>query len=132
MIQIKASALFNSRPVSDAARRANLRNLYRAGGFLRTTMKRLFRFRKAKVPSEPGTPPRTHTKRLPRSIRFAVDERTGSVVVGPAVQALEIIGQVHEEGLVYRGAQYPARPFKGPALEKARPRLPAPWRDSIR
>ena len=79
-----------------------------------------------------GQPPHTHTKRLPQAIKYAVEKKTGSVVIGPDVESFGTAGKAHEHGGQFRGERYPRRPFMGPALEKTKERLPKMWAGSVR
>ena len=112
-----------------AQRRANIATLPHAGAAIRLTAMRSIRKRKGASPR--GTPPHTHTKRLPRSILYGVDKAAESVVIGPARTKIGPAGRVHEHGGRIKQDSFEPRPFMGPALEKTRSRLPAMWAGSI-
>ncbi len=100
----------------------------------------------SKRPSQPGRPPHTHQKTLPKSIRFAYDEERTSVVIGPvplpgktgtAPAALEAGGnsklRTMRRGIqVVRTSAIRARPFMGPALEAEEPNLPPLWANCLK
>jgi len=95
---------------------------------------------RAKGPSAPGTPPHEHYGDLDRSIAVAIDEATGSVVVGPRESIVGERGSILEFAGTYdpdagrdrfgrfltghasrkapSGAKW-ARPFMRPAFEQA-------------
>lgn len=78
--------------------------------------------------SKPGTPPFSHRRHgLKDSIVFDVDKQEGTAFIGPNFRQIANLGQVHEFGGIRYGRKYPARPFMGPALKRAKPRLPAMW-----
>jgi len=112
------------------ARRANIRTLAHAGAAIRLAAK--WSIRKRKGPSAEGTPPHTHTRRLPRAILYAVEKRAQRVVIGPSRTLIGRVGAVHEHGLRYMGDQYEPRPYMGPALKQTEDRLPSMWEGSIR
>jgi len=76
----------------------------------------------AKGPSPAGKPPHTHKG---RHLRRAIwtDVQPSMAVIGPRYSVVGDAGAAHEFGETFRGAQYPLRPFAGPALEVAAPRL---------
>lgn len=81
-------------------------------------------------PSPPGSPPYTGRRRfLKRAIRYAVDER--GAIIGPSYGLVGESGQAHEFGGTYKEAEYPERPFMGPALEKNLDRMLGDWEASI-
>ena len=93
-------------------------------------------------PSAAGTPPHTHTQtltkkgktkkgHLPRSIAYAVDKSRQEAVIGPRASVVGEAGAAHELGETYMGDDYEERPFMGPALERAIPRLPGEFTGSI-
>jgi len=69
---------------------------------------------------------------LKRSILFGVEKNRMAVVIGPAKSLIGISMTAHEFGGMYRRRKYPRRPLMGPTLEKAAPRLPALWADSVK
>ena len=76
--------------------------------------------------SPPGEPPLTKNGLLPRSILYSLDTSAGvpRVFVGPTQNLMGTSMQPHEHGGSYRGHDYPARPFMGPALGKEAGELP--------
>ena len=83
-------------------------------------------------PLEMAVPPHTHTKRLPRAIKYAVEKQRGRVVIGPEVESLGTAGKAHEHGGTYKHERYARRPFMGPALEKTKERLPRMWAGTVK
>ena len=112
-------------------------------------------------PASPaGTPPYTHTGFLRDDILYSYDAVHQSTVIGPWRKPW--LNQLHEYGgtipmIVVRGSRgttwlqraksrvrrssrvvksltvrYPARPFMGPGLLAAQPKLPQMWADSVR
>jgi len=120
----------NFRKVLRKAKDATFRSLGHAAAALRLMARRSIRRRKG--PSRPGTPPHTHTKRLPSAIVYAVDRPDQRAVIGPARSIAGTSGMPHEFGGRYKGQRYPRRPFMGPALEQVRDRLPRMWASSVR
>lgn len=112
------------------------------GAFVMTTAKRSIK--KSKRPSQPGSPPKDGGI-LKRFIRFAYDESTRSVVIGPgllpgrtnAPTVLESGGS-GARWVIVNGTRrkinvsYKARPFMVPALEKRLPELPLLWQNAIK
>ncbi len=94
MITIGMTAQFDSILVSKAIRRAKKGVLRKQGSFLRTTASR--KIRKGKKASRPGTPPRTRTGYLKKSIRYFAGE--DSVIIGPRISVIGRIGALHEFG----------------------------------
>ncbi len=130
MIGIRARTKPRFDRVRKRAMRANIESLAHAGGAIRLAARRSIRKRKG--PAPPGQPPHTHTRKLPRSILYAVDKRRQVVVIGPAVHLLGTAGKAHEHGGRFRGGRYPRRPFMGPALLKVKDRLPKFWAGSVK
>ena len=86
--------------------------------------------------SKPGNPPLNHTGVLKKSIRFAFDRVTNSVLIGPVPrkggkggELLEFGGDVFRKG---RSQNYAARPFMGPALIKEVGKMVGLFHDSIK
>jgi len=130
MVGVKAKTRSQMHKVARKAKQANIENLGHAGGAIRLAAVRSIRKRKG--PAKPGQPPHTHTRRLPRAIKYAVDKSRQVVVIGPDVESFGTAGKAHEHGERYRRERYPKRPFMGPALEKIKPRLPKLWAGSVR
>lgn len=127
---MKARTRSQMHKVARKAKRANIENLGHAGGAIRLAAVRSIRKRKGPAPA--GQPPHTHTRRLPRAFKYAVEKQRQTVVIGPDIQSLGTAGKAHEHGGHYRRERYPKRPFMGPALEKTKERLPKLWAGSVR
>ena len=86
--QVRMSKVFLDRErVIARIGRAAAKTLAKAGAYIRRTAKGKIRY--AKSPSSPGSPPHAHrekygTSPLRELLYFAYDERSGSVVIGPA------------------------------------------------
>lgn len=83
--------------------------------------------------SPPGTPPYTHPyskkKRktqgsLPGAILYDTELDPDAVVIGPSAELFSKVGKPHEHAGGFRGANYPERPFMGPALSRQIGSLP--------
>ncbi|HYW78050.1 MAG TPA: hypothetical protein VE890_00675 [Thermoguttaceae bacterium] len=130
MIRLQSRTHFDGRKVHQKAKQANITNLGHAGAALRLIARRSIRQRKGPAPA--GSPPHTHTRRLPRAILYAVDRQRSLVVIGPAKHLAGTSGRAHEHGGQYRGERYERRPFMGPALVKIKNRLPKLWAGSVK
>ena len=91
--------------------------------------------RPGRATSRPGQPPRSHTGLLKRFLFYAYDTARRSVVVGPArlntgdgqaPARLEYGGQDRRRA---RTLRYLPRPYMGPALTAAQPRIADFWSD---
>lgn len=131
MIALNAKTRWNDKKLKRAAEQGTYRSLGHAAASLRLIAQRSIR--KSDKPAPEGQPPHTQTRRLPRSILYAVDKRAGSAVIGPSRDRIGLAGGEHEHGRVFGGRKpkHPARPFMGPALRKAAPRMPRFWRASV-
>lgn len=140
MISAKAKNLFfDKKAVSDLLDARSRKTLSRAGAFVRQRAKTSIRKRKAV--SAPGSPPSSHAGHLKRLIWFAYDPHARAVVIGPvrfkegeAPRLLEFGGKgsVKRKSGKTVSANYRARPFMGPALEKELPQLPSHWAKSVK
>lgn len=130
MVGMKARTRSQMHKVARKAKRANIESLGHAGGAIRLAAVRSIRKRKGPAPAE--QPPHTHTRRLPRAIKYAVEKKRQVVVIGPDVESFGTAGKAHEHGGKFRGERYPKRPFMGPALEKTKDRLPKFWAGSVK
>jgi hypothetical protein len=138
------TATVTIRDSSDKLRRAVDRGVERvhsrAGAYMRTTAARKIRrgrerkrAKPARVPSKPGTAPKTWVRGgLRDAMRFAGDPMRRRVVVGPIASMVGRVGKAHELGGRYRGQTYPRRPFMRPALETTADRIEVWYRDSIK
>jgi hypothetical protein len=130
MVGMKARTKSQMQQVARKAKQANIQSLSHAGGAIRLAAVRSIRKRQGSAPA--GNPPYTHTRRLPRAIKYAVEKNRQAVVIGPDVESFGTAGKAHEHGGRYRREHYPKRPFMGPALEKTKDRLPKLWAGSVR
>ncbi len=149
---------FDRQAVVRKLKPANRQALSRAGAFVRTSARSSIRQRKAV--SAPGSPPSAHTRRSPnlRTIFFAYDPPTESVVIRPVrfnsggvPRILELGGDVvltqtlvgrswltskkptnPRQPVRKRTIKYAARPFMNPALAANRAQLPSLWANSVR
>jgi len=129
---IKVRIRFDKKAIEKAVKRSNIDSLGRAGALVRTIARRSIRRKGVQnKPSKPGNPPKT-TGPLRRSILFEVAKDKQDVIVGPSSDFVDNVGKAHEFGGKFRKEKFPKRPFMGPALEKASPRLPKLWAKSIR
>lgn len=88
------SSFFDRAKVLDKVDKATVRNLSKAGAYIRRTAKGLIRkVGKKGNASKPGTPPKSRTGVLRDRIVFIYDDARRSVVVGPAG-----INQTYKQG----------------------------------
>lgn len=87
--------------------------------------------RRRKRASQPGQAPSTQTGLLKKSILFEVTQRPQMAMIGPSFELIADVGGAHEFGGSFRGGDYPARPFMGPALDQVKKKLPEGWRGSL-
>jgi hypothetical protein len=138
--QYKAS-FFDREKVTRAVDRGRRQALARSGGLIRTTARRSMRRRRGR--SRPGQPPHAHAGQLRDLLFFAYDDRTRSVIVGPAafprrtgVPGLLEFGGRTRAPAWWMGSQthltIQARPYMRPALEVARTHLAGHWRGVVR
>ena len=130
MVAMKPRTKFDTKKLTGAARKGNIKSLGHAGAAIRLTGRRSIR--KSPKASAPGTPPNTRRGRIKNAIKYAVRPDKQSVVIGPDAEVGGSSAKAHEFGGSYRREQYEKRPFMGPALEKTKSRLPAMWAGSIR
>lgn len=130
MFSMRANVKLDFQKVTRAVHSGNVRSLGHAAAAIRLTARRSIRSRKK--PSLPGSPPSTQTRRLPRSILYAVDPNAESAVIGPAHSLIGEAGSAHELGGAFRQEHYRKRPFMRPALLKLSGRLPSHWSNSIK
>ena len=130
MIDMRARTKFYRNRVLRKARTGSIRSLGHAGAAIRLAARRSIRTRLG--PSAPGAPVHSRRGQMRRAILYAVERRRQRVLIGPTYEIVGPSAAAHEFGGRYRGDDYPARPFMGPALEKIRPRLPKFWAASIR
>jgi len=106
---------------------AQRKPLAQAGALVMTIARR--KIRTSDKESSPGTPPHTKTRRLKKAILFAAESER--VVIGPSVELFGTAGRAHEHGGEFRDEVYPERPFMGPSLKDAAPRVSAFWSNSL-
>ena len=129
----KLIAAIDPKPVLRAAEKATFRNLRHAAASIRKEA--AASIVPGDEPSAPGTPPHTGTAKgkrrgvLPRAIFFAVDG--DAAVIGPRASVAGTGGAAHEHGGRFRGQTYPRRPFMGPQLVAAAPRIGSQWAGTI-
>lgn len=153
VVDIEAIQALTRHIVREAALIAALK---RTGAIMRGVARRVLRRRKGKSP--PGQPPAVHTanQRVTlKNIIFRVDPRGYAVAIAPVVfgRSINNVPDLHEYGGVtvrraqfvfaptkrrkrqriitsFR-AQYPPRPYMGPAYEQAESQLPVIWQRAI-
>jgi len=129
---IRFKSNFKSEVIERAVKRSSIKTLPRAGAFVRAIAKNSLGRKKNKEDVAPvGKPPNTFGL-LRRAIKFEVAIQKDSVVIGPDFAAFSNVGRPHELGGNFRKRKYPKRPFMGPALIKATPKLPKLWAKTIR
>ena len=139
----------NTGKVKRARKKMNIKNLYRAGGYVRKLVRNSIKAqrktkKKSKITGEqitkkeqkaspPGTPPFTHGEKKPlkNSIAFDVSRGQTSVIIGPRFDIVGDSAKAHEFGGEFRNKKYPKRPFMGPALKRALPKIPKFWANSL-
>lgn len=145
IVKYKIKTKFDLRDLRKKVKTANITNLAVAGFFVRREARKKLRLhkkklvervvdgrrRKVKEPGEIGGPPRT-TGALRNAIKFQVSRQKDDVIIGPDGGDVADVGKAHEFGGLYRGANYPKRPFMAPALEIVKGRLPKIWANSIK
>jgi hypothetical protein len=140
MLGFAVSTIDNTRAVRNAADEAQFRNISHAAAGIRKDA--IESIKSEPGPSQPGTPPHTHTQGVtrkgktkrgvyPRAIAFAVDKAKQEAVIGPQFSAVGDSFAAHEHGSVYFGVDYPERPTMGPALDRQAPRFGDSFAGSI-
>lgn len=130
MIHYKVKTRADLRKVERKAKRNNPETLAHGAATVRLIAKRLIRT--SPRPAPRGQPPRTRgRKRLRKAILFAVDKIRELALIGPSYRIAGISGAEHEHGADWRKPM-DERPFMGPALEKAKPKLPREWEGFLR
>lgn len=129
-MSVKVQTRLDKAKVKRAASTATITNLSHAGALIRKIARNSIR--RGKKESPPGTPPHTRKGQLKRAILFAVERSRGAVVIGPSAEIVGEAGKAHEFGGRFRKEVFPRRPFMGPALAKAREKLPRLWASSVK
>jgi hypothetical protein len=149
IIDMRVTRAFLDRSkVINAVDVATRRVMMRMGGTTRKIARRLIRKpRSGGQPSRPGKPPRNQTGVLKNSIFFSYEARNMRVVVGPTLQSSRAPSSIPVPQLLEQGgrvqrkdwktgkryvANYSARPYMGPALKIAAPRIPDEWRGVLK
>ncbi len=134
MIRLSARGSIDYRRTMAAVKRAEIRSLSHAAAAIRLYAARSIRKSPRRQPSAPGAPPHTRRGLLPRSILYALlEERSVPVaLVGPAFNLVNLAGKAHEFGGLFRGRDYPARPYMRPALSMISNRLPDFFANSVK
>lgn len=147
MLDMRVRKLFFDRPrVMRAVDRGKRSALSRIGGWIRKTARRSMRRRKRA--SRPGEPPSAHTGLLRDGTFYSFDPSSESVVIGPVRMKRQgtDVPQVLEHGGIStvtrlrggkvhrRRVKIEARPYMGPALEKAMEAdvIPEAFRGSVK
>lgn len=166
MFDLRVKKLFfDAKRVKNAVDRARREALARIGSFVKTTARQSIKRApyKARKPrglprvdhrrksSEPGHPPYSQTGILKNFIFFNYDERTDSVVIGPAKvlrrnapdtpRTLEVGGTArisrlrHRRGRLKREKRkvnIAPRPYMGPAMAANLDKVPSVWANSVK
>jgi phage gpG-like protein len=115
--------------VAEAAARGTLRALQKAAfAIFRSAQESIERDAK---PAAAGEPPHSRAGQLPRAIRYDVDKAAEAAVIGPRASLVGTSAEAHEFGGAYKGAEYPARPFMVPALQRNLDLIPAGFADQV-
>jgi len=124
--------------VVKASQDASFRNLGHAAAAIRKDA--IESIIDAPGPSEPGTPPHTHTAGVTRKGKarkgeaqraIAYDANQDSAVIGPRASVVGLSMHAHEFGDEFHGEDYPERPTMGPALDRNENRFASEWAGSI-
>lgn len=138
-VEAAKELFFNPTPLISALDEAEAKFMSRFGAYVRKDANRSMRKSRTGRPSAPGRPPNAHKGGLKTFNYFYYDQKAHDVVIGPirlprtryAVPGLhEFGGTVRPKGS-YKLANYRARPFMRPALDKNLARVDE-LRDSIR
>ena len=132
---------FDPKKVLDPAERADRQQLSKFGAFVRTRARSSMR--KRKRASRPGEPPSVHVGLVKKFLYFVYESQRRNVLIGPAklngtrsgdsLEMLEHGGDTtRRRGKETVRAQYPARPFMGPAFAKELPNAPRLYRNAIK
>ena len=129
MIYMKVTTRDEIPKVIRKAKRGQMESIWRASGYVRTVMRNTLG--KKKTPRPPGQPATSRTGRARSSILFAADKRDQSSIIGPSYRMVGRSMQAHEFGIKYKGDKFAARPFAGPSIDKATPKLAPFWRGAV-
>ena len=128
MIGATVDALFDPKPIKEAAEKASYKSIGHALASIRKAA--IESIVKSGKPSTPGTP--IHTKRgfAKRAIRYEREDKWGGVVGFDYLKIGEAMS-VHEHGGRRKQQIYPKRPTMLPALLSNLDRFDKSWRYSI-
>lgn len=134
MFEVPVKILNTMDKVEKAVTNGNYRNLNHAAASLRKAVRASMHT--APTASAPGRPPNTRRRQLPNAMLFNVSDDGTSAIIGPIFSRAGEAGFIHEFGGPHVGKDhahrvFPPRPFMGPALEQAAPRMAAEWSNSI-
>lgn len=131
------SAFFDRDAVLKEMTKKEKKVFSKIGAFImRRARKSLKKGKRKHLAGTPGGAPASHTEKLRKSVLFAWDSATRSVVVGPYLfgggptrptvpELLEYGGRSSETGKTYH-----AFPYMRPAAAAELPKLPQMWRDA--
>ena len=127
MIGLDIKIDFTPKAVTDAADKAAFKHFGHAAARIRKDA--VASIQTSPNPSPPGSPPHTRRQQLPRAIAF--DATKTGAVIGPRFSVVGDAGHAHEFGGMFRGENYPERPYMAPALEQNLERFAGEWQGSI-
>lgn len=113
--------------VAKAAERASYNSLSHAAASVRKEA--IGEIKTDPEPSEPGEPPHSRHGLLRRAIRYAADKE--SAIIGPVGSLVGESAEPEEFGGDFKGGDYPARPFMGPAMESKLDRFSREWEGAV-
>jgi hypothetical protein len=130
-MSIKVRNKTNFQRIAKRAKLNNIETLGQAGAYVMTVARNSIK--KSKQYAPVGQPVRTRRGAIKKAILFAPEKDRGRVTIGPAASRLgKSTAGAHEFGQRFRGRKYPARPFMGPALTTAAPKLPKRWQNILK
>ena len=127
---MRATVKFDIRKIEKRVKQANIRSLNHAAAYIRQVARHSIK--RSQKAASPGQPPHTRRGLYRRAILFSVEKAKQSAVIGPDYSIAGQSAMVHEHGGIRYGRRYPKRPFMGPALRAAAPKLPKSWANSVR
>lgn len=146
MINLTSKTFFDAPKVISSLDKTTRKAFAKFGAYTRMVAKRSIRKAgKRSKTSMPGKPPKSHEGTLKKLIFFAFDWASRSVVIGPKKSKKGNVPHVLEHGgkitintwdakkkkSIRTTAHIKARPFMGPAMEKANEKLPLFWQNAI-
>ena len=132
MLHLSVKGKVDYRGVMARIKRKEIKSLSHAAGALRLAAIRSIK--QSPKASAPGQPPHTRKGLLRKSILYSLLEEKGmqAAVIGPSFDLIGLAGKAHEFGGHFREADYPARPYMGPALSVIANRLPSFFSGNVR